>query len=118
MAGHSGQLVGKMALSDYNPPHFQTRWLDIVGSWLEYEWRLVRLLEGPFVVLAQIRPLQSGYNIVMNVGHYIENSSGEYEHTDSCSSMSALHEENGLRAGGRQHQPHQYHHRTVARESV
>ena len=79
MAGRSGQLVGKMALSDYNPPHFQTRWLDIVGSWLEYEWRLVRLLEGPFVVLAQIRPLQSGYNIVMNDVHYIENSSGEYE---------------------------------------
>ena len=52
--------------------HFQTRWLDIVGSWLEDEGRLVRLLEGPFVVLVQIRPLQSGYNIVMNVVHYIE----------------------------------------------
>ena len=31
-----------------------------------------RLMEGPFVVLAQIRPLQFGYNIIMNVDHYIE----------------------------------------------
>ena len=77
------------ALSDYiihlPSTHFQTRWLDIVGSWLEDEWRLVRLLEGPFVVMAQIRPLQSGYNIVMNVVHYIENSSGEYEQSISPS---------------------------------
>ena len=64
------------ALSDYiihlPSTHFQTRWLDIVGSLLEDKGRLVRLLEGPFVVLAQIRPLQSGYNIVINVVHYIE----------------------------------------------
>ena len=52
--------------------HFQTRWLDIVGSLLEDKGRLVRLLEGPFVVLAQIGPLHSGYNIVINVVHYIE----------------------------------------------
>ena len=32
--------------------------------------RLVRLLEGPFVVLAQIRPLQSWYNIALNGVHY------------------------------------------------
>ena len=31
-----------------------------------------RLMEGPFVVLAQIRPIHSGYNIVINVVHYIE----------------------------------------------
>ena len=64
------------ALSDYiihlPSTHFQTRWLDIVGSLLEDKGRLVRLLEGPFVVLAQIRPLQFGYNIIMNVDHYIE----------------------------------------------
>ena len=64
------------ALSDYiihlPSTHFQTRWLDIVGSLLEDMRRLVRLLEGPFVVLAQIRPLQSGDNIVINVVHYIE----------------------------------------------
>ena len=44
------------ALSDciINIPatRFQTRWLDIV----EDEWWLGRLLEGPFVVLAQIGP--------------------------------------------------------------
>ena len=67
------------------------------------------------------------------------NSSGEHEqfwriwtvlankkvlpHTESCSSMSlserryALREDNCLMWGGRQHQPHQYHHRTVARET-
>ena len=49
------------ALSDYiihlPSTHFQTRWLDIVGSLLEDMRRLVRLLEGPFMVLAQIRPL-------------------------------------------------------------
>ena len=64
------------ALSDYiihlPSSHFQTRWLGIVGSLLEDKGRLVRLLEGPFVVLAQIRPLQSWYNIVINVVHYIE----------------------------------------------
>ena len=64
------------ALSDYiihlPSTHFQTRWLVIVGSLLEDMRRLVRLLEGPFVVLAQIRPLQSGDNIVRNVIHYIE----------------------------------------------
>ena len=65
------------ALSDYiihlPSTHFQTRWLDKVGSLLEDRGRLVRLLEGPFVVQAQIRPLQSGYNIVMNVVvYYIE----------------------------------------------
>ena len=64
------------ALSDYiihlPSTHFQTRWLDIVGSLLEDKGRLVRLLEGPFVVLAQIGPLHSGYNIVINVVHYIE----------------------------------------------
>ena len=51
------------ALSDYiihlPSTHFQTRWLDTVGSLLEDMRRLVRLLEGPFVGLAQIRPLQS-----------------------------------------------------------
>ena len=52
--------------------HFQTRWLVIVGSLLEDKERWVRLLEGPFVVLTQIRPLQSGYNIVMNVVCYIK----------------------------------------------
>ena len=64
------------ALSDYiihlPSTHFQTRWLDIVGSLLEDEGRRVRLLEGPFVALAQIRPLPSGHNIVMNVVHDIE----------------------------------------------
>ena len=30
------------------------------------------LLGGQGEVLAQIRPLQSGYNIIMNVDHYIE----------------------------------------------
>ena len=63
-------------LSDYiihlPSTHFQTRWLVIVGSLLEDKGRWVRLLEGPFVVLAQIRPLQSGDNIVINVVHYIE----------------------------------------------
>ena len=39
--------------------HFQTRWLGIVGSLLEDKGRLGRLLEGPFVVLDQIRHLQS-----------------------------------------------------------
>ena len=44
------------ALSDYiinlPPTHFQTRWLDIVGSLSEDQGRRVRLLEGPFVALA------------------------------------------------------------------
>ena len=72
------QISWKMAaaLSDdiFHLPstHFQTRWLGIVGSLLEDKGRLVRLLEGPFVVLAQIRPIHSGYNIVINVVHYIE----------------------------------------------
>ena len=104
MAGHSGLLVGGRVE---------------VGQAVE------GTLRGPGPVL------QPGYNIVMNVVHYIENSSGEYEQfchtlprTDSCSSMSlsegqsALHEGNSLRAGGRQHQHHQYHHRTVAGKSV
>ena len=51
--------------------HFQTRWLGILGSLLEDKGRVVWLLEGPFVVLAQIRPLQSWYNIVLNVVHYV-----------------------------------------------
>ena len=59
--------------------HFQTRWLGIVGSLLEDKGRLVRLLEGPFVVLAQIRPLQFWYNIVMNVVHYIEIKTSELD---------------------------------------
>ena len=71
------------ALSDYiihlPSTHFQTRWLDIVGSLLEDKGRLVRLLEGPFVVLAQIRPLQFWYNIVMNVVHYIEIKTSELD---------------------------------------
>ena len=64
------------ALSDdifqFPSTHFQTRGLGKVGSLLEDKGRWVRLLEGPFVVLAQIRPLQFGYNIIMNVDHYIE----------------------------------------------
>ena len=64
------------ALSDYiinlPPTHFQTRWLDIVGSLSEDQGRRVRLLEGPFVVLAQIRPIPSGHNIIMNVAHDTE----------------------------------------------
>ena len=61
------------ALSDYiihlPSTHFQTRWLDTVGSLLEDKMKLARWMEGPFVVLAQIRPLQSGDNIVINVVH-------------------------------------------------
>ena len=38
-----------------------------------------RLMEGPFVVLAQIRPLQFWYNIVMNVVHYIEIKTSELD---------------------------------------
>ena len=50
-------------LSDYYLTHLfstylQTKWSDIVDPLLEDKVKLVRFMEGPFVVLAQIRPLQ------------------------------------------------------------
>ena len=51
------------ALSDYYLTHLfsnylQTKWSDIVDPSLEVKVKFVRFMEGPFVVLAQIRPLQ------------------------------------------------------------
>ena len=51
------------ALSDYLThllsTYLRTRWSDSVNHLLEDKGGLVRLMEGPFVVLAQIRPLQT-----------------------------------------------------------
>ena len=54
--------------------------MGIVGSLLEDKGRLVRLFEGPFVVLAPIMPLQSWYNIITNVVHYIEIKTSQLDH--------------------------------------
>ena len=74
------------ALSDciINLPatHFQARWLDIV----EDEWWLVRLLEGPFVVLAQIGPSSLDTTSSESCS-YIENSPGEYNSSATDVSM-------------------------------
>ena len=52
------------ALSDYYLTHLfstylQTRWSDNVRPLLEDKGRLVRLREGPFVVLAQTGPIKT-----------------------------------------------------------
>ena len=51
------------ALSDYSThllsTYLRTRWSDSVNHLLEDKGGLVRMMEGPFVVLAQFRPLQT-----------------------------------------------------------
>ena len=53
------------ALSDYYylthlfSNYLQTKWSDIVDPSLEVKVKFVRFMEGPFVVLAQIRLLQT-----------------------------------------------------------